>query len=599
MNINHNIPKFQYSSDFSKPTFRSEYEKEKFWDVEKTRWREGHSGLSGMHYFYLTQCTIKDGSSGNPIRPFYRDCDEWIIDKLHKNFWSCEKTIGLVKRRELGATSLGAGLLSMYSMRMFTGSTFGMTSCDQPRISKAFSDKTIVCLDELDLDIKPSIERIRNTANSSHLKLGWKTKRDGKAVIQYSDLFAKETSDSNDSAKGFSSTRMRAAYFDEYPLHKRKKLLLTSSLPCFMKGAERSGFLFWGGTVEHDITNEEISELHEIVNDASLLDTEIIFAPAWWGLMLKKDGTSDEKAGIEWVMKERERYDKLENKSDLRAFIKNYPLTLDEIFELGSGGAFEDDVAEKIKLQITTLKNNPPPIMKCKLVALGNSIQTAPSTSPNMFIYKHPKPNVSYYQLIDGTATGKKTGDEDGSNVCGIIFRGYDPSDGGYSVDGIYYERPINVEQSYFNLINQANYYNQYGGLVKICAEGNNTSDHFSTFLEKESMGKYIQYRKDLSGKGNSNKKKPFQYVTVDVMDFQYRFLNIHLRKYISNIQMIMLLEDLLKPKDKNADMRSALLMLGVALPQDYDKPIVKKVILPEKRRRIVNKNGYNVVEWV
>ena len=294
INTSNPTPKFVFRP---KPSFRTELERKRWWGKERETWIDGDGDgaarISGMHKFYLTQCFIKSGTGGAYIRPRYRDCDEWIIEPIHDSFWNCKGAIGLLKRRELGATSIGSGLLPMYSMRMFKGSTFGMTSCDQPRISKAFSDKTTVCLSEMDKDIAPVIERKNETKNSTYLKLAWKTEREGNEVIQYSDFYSKETADNDNAAKGFSGTRMRAAYFDEFPLHRRKQKLLSSSLPCFMEGPTQTGFLFWSGTVEEGITNEQIYELQKLVNDAELLNTKIIFAPCWWGLIMNEAGESD------------------------------------------------------------------------------------------------------------------------------------------------------------------------------------------------------------------------------------------------------------------------------------------------------------------
>lgn len=602
INISDSKPKEKFTLT-PKPNFRTDLERQRWWQGEREKWEHGFGSLSGMHYFYLTQCYIKSGTAGAHIRPKYRDCDEWIINSLHDSYWNCKGAIGLVKRRELGATSIGAGLLPMYSMRMFTGSTFGMTSCDQPRISKAFSDKTTVCLNEMDKEIAPVIERKNETKNATYLKLAWNTVRDGKTITQFSDFYSKETADSDSAAKGFSGTRMRAAYFDEFPLHRRKKQLLSSSLPCFMEGMEQTGFLLWSGTVEDGITNEQIFELQQLVNDAAFLNTKIIFAPAWWGLKMNGSGESDEKAGTEWVMKERERYDKLEDKSFLKAFIKNYPLTLDEIFEIGNSARFEDDVAEKIKEQYKIVISEKQPIQKCNIIDMGSEVKKVFTEKGFTEILEDPRPNVSYYLNIDGVATGTKAGSETGSNVAGTIVKMFDTNGLIYAPVSIYSERPKTIEQSYISLVALAKYYNQHGGLAGIMSEANAANaDHFSTFLEKVGMGKYIINRQDLSGKGNSNTKKLFQYVTIDVRDFQMRQANIFLRKYISNIRMIPLLKDMMKSTSENADVLDSWLMFFTTPGgRNYDKPAKAPAPKQKRQKQILTRdeNGRTTVKWV
>jgi hypothetical protein len=310
------------------------------------------------------------------------------------------------------------------------------------------------------------------------------------------------------------------------------------------------------------------------------------------------NGWSDEKKGTEWWL---QNVDALKNdKKALRAFKMNNPMTLDDIFELTSGGAYEDDVGEMLKATAENLRKNPPIIQKTKFAKVGDSIQTVQSKEPNIYMYETPKPNVQYWQLVDGTATGTETGSAEGSETCSIIVKGLDPTTGeSYVPVNILLQRFPTVEQSYIAIANQLRYYNIHNGMVKCCAEGNaGVSDHFSTFLEKEGLGKFIQFAKDLSGKGNVEKNKPFQYVNKDVLDFQYRFMNIFLRKYGHNIKMLMLIEDMLKPMSVNADMRSAFNMLAIALPTNFDKPVVHQKPLSKGRYVVVVKNGQTQWEW-
>lgn len=597
--INHTIKKPKWVEPERKTIFKTTSDEQKYWEEEKRRWREGYGDgeahISGMHYYYLREGRLKDGSDGTLIRPKYRDCDEWIINPLHDAFWKLDTHIGLVKRREIGATSIGAGLLPSYSMRMFPNSTFGMTSCDQSRIFKAFDDKTEVFLNNMDLDIRPSTERRNATKQQVYLKLGWKVKDllTGEPTINYSDLFAKETSESDEAAKGFSGTRMRGAYYDEFPIHKRKKKLLTSSKACFMKQTMQSGLLFWAGTVEADLKPEQIAELQQLVEDSELLNFQVIFASAWWGLIMDEEtGVSDEKAGIEWVMKEREKLDKLEDKTDLKAFIKNYPLTLDEIFELGQGARFEDDVADKINEQVKVVLKSKELPRNCTFTELGGEIIINPSVKDTPIkILEQAKPDVDYYVVIDGTATSKQSGADDGSEIAAVVNKMFDPDQSAlvknYCPVLTYNERPKSLEQSYRKIIEIIKHYNKFGR-CKVMAEGNaGTAEHFGASLVKEGLQKVIMPRKDLSGKSKDNKNKWFVYRTVDVMDWQYRQANVFLRKYISGFMFLGLLRNMQLPRDRNADLLDAWLMFLVAIGADFDKPVVKKEIKPKK-----------IVEW-
>jgi hypothetical protein len=78
------------------------------------------------------------------------------------------------------------------------------------------------------------------------------------------------------------------------------------------------------------------------------------------------------------------------------------------------------------------------------------------------------------------------------------------------------------------------------------------------------------------------------------------RQANPFLRKYISSIELIELLDQMLMAKEENTDVLDAWLMLFLALPPDYDaSPKEKKV----QRRRMVrvysrNANGQLVTQW-
>ena len=86
-----------------------------------------------------------------------------------------------------------------------------------------------------------------------------------------------------------------------------------------------------------------------------------------------------------------------------------------------------------------------------------------------------------------------------------------------------------------------------------------------------------VAKRKDLSGKGYSKIEKYGQPRGTDMIDYQYKAANMFLRKYISNIKYIPLLEDMLKDFSANTDCLDSWLMLFVVLPLDFDKPIEKK----------------------
>jgi len=595
MEIIDSKPKVRYKIDHKPSVFKTTYDQEKWWDRTKTKWIEGDQGLSGMHVFYMTQTPIKDRNTGEVALPRYRDCDDWVISKVHDHFWNPSKgALGALKRREFGATSIGAALLPLYTQRIFPGSTFGMTSCDKDRIFKAYTDKFSVALTGMDADIRPTITKKAESKNSNvYLQLQWKTKKNDKTELQYSDFFTKETASDDKAAKGFSGTGMRAAYYDEFPLHLRRNQLLTSSRPCFMKGAEQAGFLLWSGTLEEGLTNEDIVEIQNIVKDAELMKTEVLFIPAWWGLIMDDEGNSDEKAGTEWVEREIERLEKAQDKLELRNFRKNYPLYLKDIFDLGSTSFFSEKTVDCLKAQADAIDKKPENFLEIphKLISLNDKVEAEPvnQKNPKFIIQEHPKDGVDYFMVIDGVATGKETGGSNKtktknksaqqnkmSKVAAIIVKTFDIATGMVFQPVAYMlDRPNLAQESYPDILELAMYYNKFGRFQKCCAEANaGTADHFTTHLERQGKKQWVAKRKDLSGKGNTDTDKYGQYVNDYVKDWQKKELDLLLKKYAHCITMKSIIVDLLQPTTVNADLRSAMMLIPVYFHgTDFEKP--------------------------
>jgi len=551
-----------------KPIFKTSLEKEKYWELQKLRWREGYgdgySRISGMHYHYLKEGWLKDGSDGTLIRPSYRDSDDWIITPLHDAFWGLKNHVGLVKRREIGATSIGAGLLPAYTMRMFPSSTFGATSCDQPRIFKAFNDKTEIFIKKLDPDIRPVFDRTvgykeNATKQQVYQKLPWLVKDvNGNPDYEFSDLYAKETSESDASATGFSGTRLRAAYLDEFPLHKRKAKLLGSMQSCVMKQTEQSGLLFWAGTVEDSITADQINELQKLVRNSDVLRFNVIFAAAWWALFMDKNGVSDKKKGIQWVETERERLNKLEDKTFLKNFIKNYPLSLEEIFSMGGSSRWDEYAVERINQQ-TEIVVKRESIPQYNIRIEGATTIVDPSTTSGIFIIEKPKPNVDYVFGYDGILTSKLTSDDDANSKLALVgMKGVDPqSETEFGPVIKYSERPKSIEFANKKVVNIIKHYNQYGR-AKITGELNAGGEHLIKMLINEGLASTIMFRKDLSKKGFVDTKKLWFYRNEAILNWQNEAANVYYKNHAEKVFFLSLLLDAKKSDDDNKDEEDA-----------------------------------------
>jgi len=592
-------PKWVYKPP---PTFKTELDEKKYWAKQYQRWSEGYAGLTGPHYFYLQQIHLKT-IDGDIIRPSWRDVDDFIFEKIDY----CRKNArGLLvyKRREVGATSIFVGGLPAWFMRMYPGATINLTSKDQDGIFRMFEDKVITMYEHMDKRIlNPIPTRINQTKQSVYLKLELKKiMEDGSVQSRYSELNLKETSEKPDSPNNFSSSRAIYTYVDEAPLHKRIKVLLRSMDATMRKGTERKGFFAMAGTVEEKLTAEELAGFYQLINDAEALNIEACLIPAWMGLeQFSVNGWSDKEKGTEWVMAERERLAKVEDRAYLNAFKRNYPLTEDDIFDLGQGAMFEEDVAETLSATLKKLIEEGSPEAPYKLSNLNGNIEYRPHSDGKVHIIEPPKQGLIYYLTLDGIASGTEDGAEAGSELACIIFKGFDPEGRSFEPVCVYKERPKRIEEAYVTVRNMFLLYNAYNGFKVqkgIYYETNaGTGSGFANFLMNHGLAAYKGKRIDVSGKGNIDTKKDGQAVDKYVQAFQINKANIFLRRYGWAIRSKLLLRDLLKAKEVNADLRSAFFMLMIAIP-DFDKPIEKKKKVGYRTLYTTVINGNGEIVW-
>lgn len=459
--MNFNIVPYTYEPI---PDFITQYEKDKYLDQEKKKWIEGYNGLTGKHYFYLSQCKIKKGTGGTIIRPYFRDSDQRVFDGIEK----AEKEgydYGVLKRREFGLTSIGAGLLPIYYMICYPGCNTIMTSCDRPRIFRMFEDKTTIVFDNLHAILRENfIQNNRDQAkNSVYLKTKiMVTDEYGLLKPRFSDVTCSETVTN---PKAFSAGRFKFGFYDELPLHERREELIASSHSCFMEGPVKTGFLFWGGTVEDGIPQDSLNALRRLVSDSGKpgSKTVIHFIAGWESLFDlagddpdKKTGYSDKQKGIDWINSERERLDKFEDKTSLKNFIKNYPLTIEEILDVSTDGSLPKEVMDILSEQRKIIINTNPPINQYDLRRDEKDNIIGKQNSRGKFtILSHPETGKRYISGTDPIPFND-TNLSDGSEYC-ICIKDYDND----TYVAYYSERNLNADVVINNAIILQDYYNK------------------------------------------------------------------------------------------------------------------------------------------
>jgi len=389
----------------SKPTFNTGAERRKYWDIQEKRWTEGYAGLSGMHYFYIQEGWIQD-NYGSPIRPHWREADEIVFEQIKYGF-DKRYDVGVVKRREFGLTSIGAGCLPFYFIQTNPGCHTGMTSCDLDRISKMFKEKTLPFWDGLDPDIALTKKSLSQTKNHSYLQVIQNiVTKDGDEKAVFPDIFCTETVKNPSS---FSVARMLYVFLDEFPLHTNRVALLDSLYPTLEKGMLRVGNLLWGGTVEKDIPQASLNALRDIIKvgeDASR--TVVIMVPAWMAMTQyeneegqitqipgTQNGWNNEKFATEVILRERDLLEKLEDKSRLEARIKNYPLTIEEVVSSSGKGKLPENIMKKVEVRSREIFNRAESVLPCFTYDLEygmhGDIVATPNNKGNFFITQLPK----------------------------------------------------------------------------------------------------------------------------------------------------------------------------------------------------------------
>tara|TARA_R110001632_G_scaffold115208_1_gene226659 strand:+ start:7486 stop:9453 length:1968 start_codon:yes stop_codon:yes gene_type:complete len=387
------IPKLVLPSaiDVKPPQFQYEqYEKEhKDWLASKKgesawrteqrrRWVVGCDGLSGIHYFYLTQVKIKD-SDGNMIRPMWRDVDTTTLD----TFLEClndEIDFYVFKRREIGLSSIFGGLIPLWISIVYTGSTSLMTSADLTRVNDLLANKFVAQHTALE-DWVQSKRKTYDT-KKGHVKLG-EIDEDGKETGNVAEVVCRQTSQDKKDITNLEGARAKYAFLDELFLHPYPEEVRGSVESCLMKGLARTGIMVAGGSAG-SVSRLGLKQARAIWDSAVHGAVKCMFISGALGITeatIRDDkgkkistenfcvnGWSDEARATAYIMWQRAILDLNPDKRQLNSFIKRYPITIDEVFQSDEVGVIPKDVADRIPEQELELRNNPRNLRTIKVI---------------------------------------------------------------------------------------------------------------------------------------------------------------------------------------------------------------------------------------
>ena len=396
-------PKFVYEG---KPKGMSKAEEAKWWLQEQERWVEGHAGLKGLHYFYLTQVKIKQ-PRGNLILPWWREVDEFVIDEYYEAT-RLGLDICIYKRRGIGLSALFGAGVPLWKAMTEPGSTSLLTSNNRSKTEKLFNEKLAVAYAGLDEWIRPEKKSQRLTG---YMTIDIKDNT-GLTSGNNSNILARQTSDSRKDAANFESERANHAFIDELFLHDYASEVRQSIQACLQDDFEKIAPVVFGGSAGI-VSDDGIKEAELMWKNASEMNVRTVFIPGTRGVSRAPEydekgnqtgrlynfcpnGWDDKEGAAEWISKRREYLDRSDDKRDLIGFIKSYPTEINDIFDMNNVGIIPEDILPKINAQKKRIIATPRPVNTYTLTEQGGRVVAIADPKGMFTILEHPVQGEEY-----------------------------------------------------------------------------------------------------------------------------------------------------------------------------------------------------------
>lgn len=547
------------------PLFKTLVDKQLFYEKKHRLWSEGNGTLTGAHIHYLDNIPIQNRVTGRKTYPIARDVDVIIYHQIELKR-KLKRWLYITKGRGLGLSTIGFTLLFWF-WRMFPGSTcVATTGKDKKTLARLFKKYTLFAYDKMDENTRFGYKNRNATMSESYLNVNVKVINDkGEEEIMESSFECRETTDSPDSVTAFSGYGAIYGLFDEVPLHKRRSDLLKSAKEIFIDPDTKKieGFLLAGGTIEEKLTPDDLAAIRNFIENCEALNFDSIFIPATWGRNMENGWSDLAKAEAE-IMAERAELNKLDDKSFLHAHIKNNPLSLEEIFDLGGSNRWDQYTIEKINFQKREVENKKgPPVFPYIIISNGNKVHAEPSTKGRVKILEPPVDGVKYILGVDGIMTSELTQSDNSkglSQYAAMVMKGVHP--GGafqFSPVALYSERPKSIEDANRMALEMLRYYNQFGRCRSI-GELNAAGEHLLQMIINAGLGNTVIYKRALTRTGWVDTKTPWFYRNDVLRDWQFEAANVYFKKHVDTCWFRDLLEDCGKPENYNTDVLDAFL---------------------------------------
>lgn len=386
---------------------------------EVDRWingyREGDDFMEGLMYFYITMGCLKDGE-GNTFKPKWRDGDAYLIDA----FLEAErngKNLLVIKRREFGLTSIFGGLLPIYTSVTSPGATSILTSASMKRLLQMRNQKIYPWKENL-MDMKQISENNLN----SQFRYSFASRTNMSEVA--SEILFMDTNKDDRAAQNMESSRAKYIFLDEYFIHDRAELVLSSSMASMMKGAKKNGTMVLGGSCS-DINKKSVPRLTSMMNKPKSYNINVVFIGAEWNLepyetQIGENFFSLKDQAREHVLKTRQDYRDEKNWSMLDNYIKSYPLVLKDVTSSEGANMVSVEITAVLERSRTICMTMDEDNYRYRLLNTIKGIAPDQDRNGNFFIYNMPQPGHTYIAGSDPIPFGMGVSKEGSDFVVAI-----------------------------------------------------------------------------------------------------------------------------------------------------------------------------------
>lgn len=596
-------PKFVYEkwkAEHGLHKYATKSERDLWWGHEEEYWVEGRFGLYGSHYFALTQGTIKN-AFGQKLRPLWRDLDEDLIYPAYHEAMRTSHDLLITKRREAGLSVIFGGVMPVYNSFIHPGGTALLTSADKDRMATLYKDKTRVMYDNFDAEYKPSVV---STRQGNLLHMGVLDRQTGTVTGLDSKIICEETVKKPDAFEAYRATYI---FLDEFFLHPKAAQVLRSAQASVKSGFRKIAPIVMGGSAG-EASLEGHVQGKQIWQNAEALKVIIVFLPATKGIMeapeLDKNGKetgkilnfcpngySDEEAAREWIMRTRDDLDKISDKTYLETFIKQYPLTIDEVFSGINKGTFPEDVVNIMKNQERIILASPPPVSRFDLHRdADQKIYEVPNPNGDFVILRKPIEGHTYIGGSDPIPFN--SGDLNNGSAHSTVIKDIDEN----AYVAYLKERALDPH----SIVRKSSMLQEWYFNAKMMVEKNRGGVLINTYKDY-GLTHLLAPKPTVLGKGFKPSDGDFGFHKgEEAAERINAYLIEYFRKYGHNMWFQEVIEETYKYLVENTD-----LLDGIGACELYHKAIIEKYkkINPEVKKHtlrvLTNKGGKMVYEWV